>query len=172
MKLYRIILVDDEEEVRKSIIRKIKWEENGFLVAGDAENGEDALEKIELLEPDLILTDIRMPYMDGLTLAERVRQKYPSMKIVIFSGYDDFEYAKQAIKLNVTEYILKPVNVEELTAILQKIKANLDQEIEQKRNVNLLRENYIKTFGKTPRARSSTSARPRTCALACVSTSR
>lgn len=132
MKLYRIILVDDEEEVRKSIIRKIKWEENGFLVAGDAENGEDALEKIELLEPDLILTDIRMPYMDGLTLAERVRQKYPSMKIVIFSGYDDFEYAKQAIKLNVTEYILKPVNVEELTAILQKIKANLDQEIEQK----------------------------------------
>ena len=119
MKLYRIILVDDEEEVRKSIIRKIKWEENGFLVAGDAENGEDALEKIEALEPDLILTDIRMPYMDGLTLAERVRQKYPSMKIVIFSGYDDFEYAKQAIKLNVTEYILKPVNVEELTAILQ-----------------------------------------------------
>ena len=89
------------------------------------------------MEPDLILTDIRMPYMDGLTLAERVRQKYPSMKIVIFSGYDDFEYAKQAIKLNVTEYILKPVNVEELTAILQKIKANLDQEIEQKRNVNL-----------------------------------
>ena len=146
MKLYRIILVDDEEEVRKSIIRKIKWEENGFLVAGDAENGEDALEKIELLEPDLILTDIRMPYMDGLTLAERVRQKYPSMKIVIFSGYDDFEYAKQAIKLNVTEYILKPVNVEELTAILQKIKANLDQEIEQKRNVNLLRENYIKSL--------------------------
>ena len=146
MKLYRIILVDDEEEVRKIIIRKIKWEENGFLVAGDAENGEDALEKIELLEPDLILTDIRMPYMDGLTLAERVRQKYPSMKIVIFSGYDDFEYAKQAIKLNVTEYILKPVNVEELTAILQKIKANLDQEIEQKRNVNLLRENYIKSL--------------------------
>ncbi len=146
MKLYRIILVDDEEEVRKSIIRKINWEENGFLVAGDAENGEDALEKIEPLEPDLILTDIRMPYMDGLTLAERVRQKYPSMKIVIFSGYDDFEYAKQAIKLNVTEYILKPVNVEELTAILQAIKANLDEEIEQKRNVNLLRENYIKSL--------------------------
>lgn len=93
-----------------------KW----ILVAGDAENGEDALEKIEALEPDLILTDIRMPYMDGLTLAERVRQKYPSMKIVIFSGYDDFEYAKQAIKLNVTEYILKPVNVEELTAIYRR----------------------------------------------------
>lgn len=146
MELYRIILVDDEEEVRKSIIRKIDWEEAGFQVAGDAENGEDALEKIEALEPDVVLTDIRMPYMDGLTLAERIRQKYPSMKIVIFSGFDDFEYAKQAIKLNVTEYILKPVNVEELTAILKRIKVNLDQEIEQKRNVNLLRENYIRSL--------------------------
>ena len=113
---YRVMLVDDEEEVRKSIIRKIDWTAVGFAVVGDAENGEDALEKIENLEPDVVLTDIRMPYMDGLTLAERIRQKYPSMKIVIFSGYDDFEYAKQAIKLNVTEYILKPVNVEELTA--------------------------------------------------------
>ena len=104
------------------------------------------VDAIEALEPDVVLTDIRMPYMDGLTLAERIRQKYPSMKIVIFSGFDDFEYAKQAIKLNVTEYILKPVNVEELTAILKRIKVNLDQEIEQKRNVNLLRENYIRSL--------------------------
>ena len=146
MDLYRIILVDDEEEVRKSIIRKIDWTSVGFTVVGDAENGEEALEKIEGLEPDVVLTDIRMPYIDGLTLAERIRQKYPSMKIVIFSGYDDFEYAKRAIKLNVTEYILKPVNVEELTAILKRIKTNLDEEIEQKRNVTLLRENYRKSL--------------------------
>ena len=146
MDLYRIILVDDEEEVRKSIIKKIDWNAAGFQVVGDAENGEEALEKIEALEPDVVLTDIRMPYMDGLTLAEKVRQRYPSTKIVIFSGYDDFEYAKQAIKLNVTEYILKPVNVEELTAILKRIKANLDEEIEQKRNVSLLRENYSKSL--------------------------
>ena len=146
MDLYRIILVDDEEEVRKSIIRKIDWTSVGFTVVGDAENGEEALEKIEGSEPDVVLTDIRMPYMDGLTLAERIRQKYPSMKIVIFSGYDDFEYAKRAIKLNVTEYILKPVNVEELTAILKRIKTNLDEEIEQKRNVTLLRENYRKSL--------------------------
>ncbi len=146
MDLYRIILVDDEEEVRKSIIRKIDWQAVGFTVVGDAENGEDALEKIEALEPDVVLTDIRMPYMDGLTLAEKIRQKYPSMKIVIFSGYDDFEYAKRAIKLNVTEYILKPVNVEELTAILRKIQASLDEEIEQKRDVSLLRENYKRSL--------------------------
>ena len=108
MNLYSIILVDDEEEVRKSIIKQIDWESAGFKVVGDAENGEDGLEKIELLEPNVVLTDIRMPYMDGLTLTEKIRQRYPSTKVVIFSGYDDFEYAQRAIKLNVTEYILKP----------------------------------------------------------------
>lgn len=146
MNLYKIMLVDDEEEVRKSIINKIAWADAGFEVIGDAENGKDALEKIEQNEPDVVLTDIKMPYMDGLTMAETLRQLYPSVKIVIFSGFDEFEYAKKAIKLNVIEYILKPVNVEELTVILKKIKKNLDEEIEQKRNVSLLRESYIKNL--------------------------
>ena len=102
MGLYRILLVDDEEEVRRGIIRKMEWESLGFEVAGDAENGEEALEKVEQLQPDVVITDIRMPYMDGLTLTRRIRQKYPSMRVLIFSGFDDFEYAQQAIKLNVT----------------------------------------------------------------------
>ena len=146
MNLYRIILVDDEEEVRKGIIRKIDWEALGFQVVGDAENGQDALEKIEQLEPDVVMTDIRMPYMDGLTLTSWIRQKYPSVKVLIFSGFDDFEYAQQAIKLNVTEYILKPVNVEELTRILNSVRENLDQEIEQRRDVDRLRESYLSSL--------------------------
>ncbi len=143
MSLYRIMLVDDEEEVRKAIIRKIAWEQLGFVMVGDAENGEDALEKLEQLEPDVVMTDIRMPYMDGLTLSARIRDKYPSLKILIFSGYDDFEYAKQAIKLNVTEYILKPVNGEELTQILNRIRISLDEEIEQRRNITALQKSYL-----------------------------
>lgn len=142
MSCYRIILVDDEEEIRKGIARRIDWQSLGFELIGDAENGEDALEKIEQLEPDVVMTDIRMPYMDGLTLCTRIRQKYPSMKILLFSGYDDFEYAKQAIKLNVSEYILKPVNMEELSEILTRVRRKLDEEIEQRRNIDLLRESY------------------------------
>lgn len=146
MSLYRIILVDDEEEVRKGIIRKIDWNHLGFDVVGDAENGAEALEQIEQQEPEVVMTDIRMPFMDGLTLTERIRQKYPSMKVLIFSGFDDFEYAQQAIKLNVTEYILKPVNVEELSEILTRVKQNLDEEICQRRDAALLQESYRKSL--------------------------
>ena len=144
--MYKILLVDDEEEVRTSIIKKIDWEKNGFTVIGDAENGKDALEKIEQLEPDVVLTDIRMPYMDGLELAAELRRIHPSVKVVIFSGYDDFEYAKQAIQLNIIEYILKPVNARELTDILGKIKTNLDEEFDRLRGETAQRDNLQKNM--------------------------
>lgn len=146
MALYRIMLVDDEEEVRKAMIRKMEWESLGFTVIGDAENGEEALEKLEQLEPDVVMTDIRMPYMDGLTLIAKIRERYPFVKILIFSGFDDFEYAKQAIKLNVTEYILKPVNGQELAEILKRVRVSLDEEIRQRRNINMLQESYLNSL--------------------------
>lgn len=139
-------MVDDEEEVRTSILRTIDWESAGFTVVGDAENGQDALEMVELYEPDVVLTDIRMPYMDGLALAEQLRQTHPSIKVVIFSGFDDFEYAKQAIRLNILEYILKPVNAEELTAILHRIRETLEEETRQLRDVHTLRESFVKNL--------------------------
>lgn len=146
MGLYRIMLVDDEEEVRTSMIKKVGWEKIGFQIIGDAENGSEALEMATLLEPDVVITDIKMPFMDGLTLGEKLREILPSIKIVIFSGFDDFEFAKQAIKLNVVEYVLKPVNVEELTGILLKIKCNLDEEIKQKTDIEILRQHYINSL--------------------------
>lgn len=143
MDFYKIMLVDDEEEVRTSIISQVNWEKLGFCVVADAENGEEALEKIDIYEPDVIMTDIRMPYMDGLSLIKKVRSKYPNIKFLIFSGFDDFEYAKEAIALSVSEYILKPINSEELSEIFVKIKKNLDGEIEHRRDIARLRQNYM-----------------------------
>ena len=128
MDTYAVLLVDDEEEVIQVIMKKINWEGLGFSVIGYANNGMKALEMMEEFQPDVVMTDIKMPYMDGMELAGHIKADYPATKLVSFTGFDEFEYAKKAIKLNVIEYILKPVNVEELTAILKKIKKNLDEE--------------------------------------------
>ena len=142
MALYRVLLVDDEEEIREGIIKKIDWESLGYTIAGDAENGLEALEKAEHLHPDVVITDIKMPFMNGLELGERLSVVMPSTKLIIFSGFDDFEYAQKAIKLNVAEYVLKPVNASELMETLKKLKQKLDREFDEKRDVEMLRRNY------------------------------
>ena len=146
MRLYRIMLVDDEEEVRLGIIKKIDWEGNGFIVVGDAENGKEALEKAEILSPDVIITDIKMPFMDGLELGRNLANIMPSTKVIIFSGFGDFEYAHQAIKINVVEYVLKPVNAIELTEVLKRLKMKLDEEYNEKVNVETLYKHYIESI--------------------------
>ena len=90
---YTVLVVEDEENQRRALIDRVQWEKAGFTVVGEAENGAEALDKVELLEPDLILTDIRMPLITGLELAARVREMRPATQIVILSGYDSFEYA-------------------------------------------------------------------------------
>ena len=142
MDLYKVILVDDEEEVREAIRKRINWEEIGFTVAGTAENGEEALELAEACEPDVIMTDIQMPFMDGLTLIRKLKEKIPDLRSVIFSGYDDFEFAKEAIRLEAEEYILKPVDADELRNIFSRIRERLDEQIRQRRNVEQLNRYY------------------------------
>ena len=142
MSLYKVILVDDEEEVREAIRKRIDWESIGFTVAGTAENGEEALELAEAEEPDVVMTDIQMPFMDGLTMLKKLKEKLPDLRSVIFSGYDDFEYAKEAIRLEAEEYILKPVDADELKAIFLRIKERLDEQMEQRRNVEQLSRYY------------------------------
>ena len=140
--MYKIMLVDDEAEVRESILLQIPWEELGFEVVADAENGEDALEKMAIQEPDVIITDIQMPFMTGLEFIEKVREEYPGKEIVIFSGFSEFEYARRAIRLGVKEYILKPVDKEELMGILRKIKSTLDQKLDRLRDIREVQQNY------------------------------
>lgn len=139
---YRVLLADDEEEIRAGISRKIDWASLGFELVGEAENGEVALELAEQLHPDVVLTDIKMPFMDGLELCRRLRQSLPAAKLVVFSGFDDFEYARQAVSMGVSEYILKPINAPELTAVLEKLRDQLDQQRMERRDMETLRRRY------------------------------
>ena len=143
---YTVLLVDDEEEVTQIIMKKIDWESLGFSVIGSANNGVKALEMVEEFQPDIVMTDIRMPYMDGMELAHRVKAEFPSTRIFLFTGFDEFEYAKEAIHLEVEEYILKPVNAAELTKVFSQTKIKLDQEISEKRNVEILQNYYIESL--------------------------
>ncbi|MDD3339345.1 MAG: response regulator [Lachnospiraceae bacterium] len=143
MDTYTVLLVDDEEEVIQVIMKKINWEGLGFSVIGYATNGAKALEMVEEFQPDVVMTDIKMPYMDGMELANHIKTEYPITKILLLSGFDEFEYAKEAIHLEVEEYILKPVNSVELTNVFTQLKTKLDQEISEKRNIQVLQKNYM-----------------------------
>lgn len=140
--MYTLLLVDDEEEVTQIIAKKVKWNELGFSVVGHANNGLKALEMLEEIQPDVVMTDIRMPYMDGLELCGQIREKYPATKLVLFTGFDDFEYAKEAVHLEIEEYILKPINANELSECLKRLKNVLDKEREEKLNVRKLEQYY------------------------------
>ena len=142
MEPYRVLLADDEEEIRAGISRKIDWAGLGFVLAGEAENGAEALELCEQMQPDVVLTDIKMPFMDGLELCRRLKQSLPAAKLVVFSGFDDFEYARQAIGMNVSEYILKPINAPELIGVLNKLKGQLDEQRMERRDMETLRRRY------------------------------
>ena len=113
--MLKTFLVEDEVVIREMIKKMIPWEQYGFELAGEASDGEMALPLILKSKPDLLITDIKMPFMDGLTLCKLVKKELPGIKIVILSGYDDFNYAKQAINIGVEDYLLKPITLEVLT---------------------------------------------------------
>ena len=142
MEEYRVLLVDDEEDIRVGISRKMDWTALGFTLVGEAENGLEALELAEALEPDVVLTDIKMPFMDGLELCRILTERLPAAKFVVFSGFDEFEYAKQAIRMNVFEYILKPISAAELGGVLRRLKDRLDTERTERQNTETLRRRY------------------------------
>mgnify|MGYP001066089429 CR=1 FL=1 len=142
MNTYTLLLVDDEEEVVQVIRKKINWEGLGFSVIGYANNGVKALDMIEEFQPDVVMTDIKMPYMDGMELCKHIREEYPATKIILFTGFDEFEYAKEAVHLEIEEYILKPLNSVELTDVLTQLKIKLDREISEKRSAQILQVNY------------------------------
>ena len=139
---YTILLVDDESAVREGIRSRTPWEQYNFRVVGEAGNGIEALELVEELKPDVVLTDIRMPYLDGMELIQQIRVSYPATTLVILSGYDEFTYAQQAIHYDVIEYVLKPVSVDDLCQLLKRLGKRLDEDIQRTQDQNRLRKSY------------------------------
>lgn len=139
--MYRVMLVDDEVLIREAISENIHWEELGYKLISVCENGKQAIEALERAKPDLILSDICMPYIDGIELTKYVYENHPNIKVIIISGYDNFDYAKSAIKYRVMEYILKPVTAMELSELLQKMKEALDEE-SVKSGLRKIKEEY------------------------------
>ena len=123
---YTVIVAEDEELLLNNLVQKIQRTDSDFVVEGTAQTGDQALALIEKVNHDLVITDIRMPVMDGITLLTNIRKNNPSTKFIITSGFSDFEYAKKAISLKVSDYLLKPVDPEELCAALSKIKNELN----------------------------------------------
>ena len=138
--LYTVIVADDEDELREAVCTMIPWEALGFHLVGSASNGLDALELVEQLEPDLLLTDIRMPFITGIELARQVREIRPAMHIAFLSGYDDFEYAKQAIQYNIISYMLKPLTMDGLAAELKSIHERIDHQYASLRRSGIVQE--------------------------------
>lgn len=144
--MFKVLLVDDEILTREAISKNIPWEDQGFYLIGAAENGQDAIKYIEKERPDLIITDICMPYMDGLELASYVYQKHPNTKVVILSGYDEFEYARHALEYRVKEYIVKPVTSLELKEVLKRVKNSLEEDARQRAHIERIQAEYQKNI--------------------------
>jgi len=134
---YKVFLVDDDRFVRKGLINLIDWESCGFKVCAEADNGEDALEYIQLNDPDLVITDIKMPVLDGLELIKQtVESKKSPPNFIIITGYSDFKYAQRAVKYSVHDFILKPVDKDEIEETLKKVAEKHTKKLQVDRNRN------------------------------------
>lgn len=152
--MYKVMLVDDEFYFREALKISLPWQELGFEICGEAKNGREALHKIQDLKPDIIIVDINMPIMDGLEFAQKLRETGIESKILILTGHSEFSYAKQAVSLGVYNYLLKPVNEDELANCLCEMKADIQKEAnirieleklekQVKENIPLLKEKLL-----------------------------
>ncbi len=142
--MYKVLLVEDEVLVREAITENIAWNEIELQLLAACKNGKEAIEIIGKEVPDIVITDICMPYVDGMQLSKYIYENYPETKIIIFSGYDEFDYAKQALQYKVEEYLLKPITATELTELLINIKNKIDRQRREKNDMRKMRGVYYK----------------------------
>lgn len=139
--MLRVFLVEDESIIRETLRDTVPWAQCGYSFVGEASDGEMALPLIRKTTPDVLITDIRMPFMDGLELSRRVLEEFPDMKIIIISGYDDFDYAQKAIDIGVERYLLKPITKNTLIGVLQSVREKAEEELARKQDSARMLEN-------------------------------
>jgi len=142
--MIKMVVIDDEEWVCRLIRNLIPADELGISIVGEESNGLDGLKLCRRLKPDIVLTDIRMPGIDGLELTERLYHECPNTKVIIISGYDDFSYAQRALKFGAFDYILKPIDEEELTKVLIRFKNQFHKQSESRQRINKLKSELEK----------------------------
>ncbi len=152
--MFKVFLVEDEIVVRESIRDNVDWESAGFTFSGEASDGEMALPMLEEIRPDVLITDIKMPFIDGLELARIAKKNMPRIRIVILSGYEEFTFAQQAIGFKASEYLLKPIGSEDLVKVLKKLADELEEETRERQqytdlnrhlndSIQLMRERFL-----------------------------
>lgn len=140
MEPIKVFITEDESIVREGLRDMIPWEQYGFAFAGEASDGEMALPMVRRIKPDILITDIKMPFMDGLAFSRMISKELPKTRIIILSGYDDFEYAQQAIELHVDQYLLKPISKAGMIEALERTKKHIEEEREQ--------QDYLRRFAR------------------------
>lgn len=144
--MYRVLLVDDEDLARESISRCIKWSDLGLSLVGTCKNGKEAILFVTEHRVDIVLTDICMPYVDGMELSKFLYENHKEIRTVIFSGYHEFEYAKQAMKYKVIEYLLKPVTAKELSDVLINLTNELNKSQKEQQEITIMKQEYKKSL--------------------------
>lgn len=137
--MYRILIIDDEPVVREGISRTIDWNTHGFELVAACRDGREGIAALETYRPDVVITDICMPFVDGLELASWIGEEYPSIRTVLLTGYDEFEYAQEAVRLHVSDFLLKPITADELRTVLDRIHGELDDERRRTNEINRIR---------------------------------
>jgi len=142
-----MLLVEDESFERTSLATCVDWELIGVEIVGEAANGSQGLAKVLELKPDIVLTDVKMPVLDGIEMSRRIRTVAPDVKILFFSSYDDFEYAKQAIDLNISAYLMKPVNEMELLRVVKKVAEEINEKMLERRLLSKEQDHLSRSLG-------------------------
>lgn len=142
--MLKVFLVEDEFVIREGIKNNVDWKANGYEFCGEASDGELAFPMIQKLKPDIVITDIRMPFMDGLILSRLIKKEMPWIEILILSGYEEFEYAKEGIQIGIAGYLLKPISGEELLKEVNNLSVKIKEKIRNEKSGKNMKRKWKK----------------------------